>query len=259
MMPFLSQITAFVLISVKENLRNRTYLVLILSGAAVFMMASMIGNMAVGDPKRVILNSGFWILGVYGLITSLVLGINLVHKDLRKKSVYTMLSRPLDRWTFIAGKFAGMISMGLIVHATLSLLMAGMLLLSGVTLSLTSLIAMGFIFLEWMVLSGFSIFFASFTSPLLHALFLSAMYFIGHWASFFYAFAQNSDDTILKKILLMLYYGFPNLEVLNYRTLALYNEAVNITDLIQSFFTASGWTFTAVLLAVIIFKHRKVI
>ncbi len=256
---FINQVWAFALITFKENLRNNAYLILVLTGICLFAAASMLANMAVGDQARVVLDSGFWILGILGVVSGLVLGLNAVQNDLNKKIVYTMLSRPVDRWVFISGKFTGIMAMGWLIFVTLSAILVLALVMTGTPVSVNILTAVGFIFLEWCVLFGFSILFASFTSPLLHALFLFSIYFIGHWASYLFAYAQNVQDRLLEKILLILYYGFPNLEALNYRAQALYQTPIPAGHLVQSLATGFGWTVTAFVLAVLIFNNRKVI
>ncbi len=256
---FTNQVWAFTLITFKENLRNNAYLILSLTGICLFLAAGMLANMAVGDQTRVVLDSGFWILGILGVVSSLVLGLNAVQNDLNKKIIYTMLSRPVDRWVYMSGKFAGILAMGWLIFITLSFILVMALVMTGTPVSVNILTAIGFIFLEWCVLFGFSILFASFTGPLLHALFLFSLYFIGHWASYLFAYARNAQDQLLENVLLILYYGFPNLEALNYRTQALYQTPIPAGHLVQSLGTGLGWTVTVFVLAVLIFNNRKVI
>lgn len=253
----LRQIATISRITIKENVRNKSFAVLILTGVVLFVFSNVLGTMTIGEKNRVIMNSGFWIIGMWGLITTVFLGIASIQREIQKKTVYMIFSRPVERYVFILGKFCGILIVMMMVNSVLSLVFIIQLSLAGEVISLKLCLALVSIFLEWVVLAGFSLFFSVFTSPLLHGFFLSSIYFMGHWSNYLYAFAYNTENLFYKYVLIVMYNGFPNLEALNYRTLALYDETIQPLLFLQSACTSVGWTATTLTAAILLFNQRR--
>ncbi|MBF0211708.1 MAG: ABC transporter permease [Desulfamplus sp.] len=255
----IKQITTLSLNIVRENMRNRAFIILFISALILFVLSDILGNMTVGDKKRVVQDMGFWLIGTWGLISSIFLGSHVIRQEIAKKTIYIILSRPVSRTTFIFGKFCGIVLVMFILFGLLSSVFIAQMLLSGKTLTFSFLIALFFVFSEWIVLAAFSILFAVFTSPLLHGFILTAIFFLGHWSKYLYIYSVNTKEIILKKILILLYYVVPNLEILNYRGPALYNEIIEPSLMFKSILLSCSWSLTALLGAVLIFGARRLL
>ena len=153
-------------------------------GTLLILVSLVFGQMAVGGRVRVIQNMGFWVIGLWGLFSVLYLGSNIISQELKHHTIYMILSRPVNRSVFLLGKFTGMLIVLFLIFLLLSLIWLGLLLLEGIDISPMHLIALGFILGEWVLLAAMSLFFASFTSPLLHNFFL-------FWNDFFRALEQR--------------------------------------------------------------------
>ncbi|WDP88645.1 MAG: hypothetical protein HUN04_02375 [Desulfobacter sp.] len=254
-----SNIFAISKLTFKENIRNQSFLSMLVLAIVLYFFIIVLSMMAVGDTRRVVLDGGFWILGIIGLTCSVLTTINTIQGDIRKKIVYMVLSRPINRSTLILGKFMGIISVMFLLYAVLSVIFIGLLYATGTGISGKLVIALGSIFFEWIVLGAFGLLFAVFTSPVLNGVFLAGIYFIGHWTKYIYAFAQNTKEPVLKKILIIIYMVFPNLEALNYRLLVIYNQAFDPTQIFMSIITGVGWMTAAIYGAIIILKRKKLI
>ena len=243
----------------RENIRNKAFSVLSVTGFIFLGCGLILSTMAVGNPVRVIQDSGFWILGFWGLLGSVFFGLSAISHEIKNKTLYLILSRPLSRNIFILGKFLGIVFLMSILFVCLSIIFVIQLSLSGGFPDFQLLIALGFVFIEWIVLAAFSICFASFTSPFLHAFFLSALYFLGHWSNSLYLYSRNIDDWLLKKILMIIYNIFPNLEALNYRPFALYKDVIDHSIMIKSVLVGFSWGFSALVAALLIFNLKKML
>lgn len=216
-----SQIWAMALNVWREAIRDRLLHLLVGSGILVMFSSIVFGQMAVGAQGRVIQNIGFWTLGIWGVIAVIYLGSGVVKREIQQKTIYLVLSRPMNRPTFIFGKYVGIILVLLSIFLMLSVAWLVLLQFHGIRIHLQHFIALGFIFGEWLLLAAISLFFASFTSPLLHNFFLVGITFLGHWSNDLRLFADNAQSIWLKKFLMGLYYALPNLEALNFREVAL--------------------------------------
>src|SRR2546421_7010534 len=86
-------------------LYNLIAFALLLTGAAV-----LVGQISIDIERLVVINLGLTAVSLFGLVIAIFIGIGLVSKEMDKRTLYTVLSRPVRRWEFIAGKFSGLVA-----------------------------------------------------------------------------------------------------------------------------------------------------
>src|ERR1700682_2151690 len=84
-------------------LYNLIAFALLLSGAAI-----LVGQISIDVERLVVINLGLTAVSIFGIIIAIFIGIGLVSKEIEKRTLYTVLSRPVRRWEFIVGKFLGL-------------------------------------------------------------------------------------------------------------------------------------------------------
>jgi len=243
----------------REAIRDRLLIILTISGTFLMLISLILARMFIGDQGRVIQNMGFWILGIWGLLAVVYLGSNILRQEIERQTVYLVLSRPVNKPTFLMGKFVGILFVLISTFSLLSLVLLVLLQLKAIPLTIQHLWALAFIFGEWILLSAFSIFFASFTTPLLHNFFLVGLTFLGHWSNDLRLFAANANELWLKNLLKAIYYILPNLEALNFREAVLYKEAINSTLLLEGAVVLIGWIVILLIAANLLFIRRKLV
>jgi ABC-type transport system involved in multi-copper enzyme maturation permease subunit len=118
-------------------------------------------------------------MDLVGVVIALFLGVNLLSKELDKKTVYAVLPKPLPRWEFVVGKFLGLSG----VMAALIVAMSGVLnlfvLAVGGNVTEVLLRAEFLVMFEMLLVIAVAMFFASFSSPYLSAMFTAGVWMIG--------------------------------------------------------------------------------
>ena len=241
----------------REMFHDRVMHILAASGVILMFSSLVFGELAAGGKARIVQNMSFWVIGIWGLITVIYIGSNIIRQEFQHKTVYLILSRPVSRPVFLFGKFFGMLSVLWTVY--MLLVIAWLILMKFEALPFTAqhFIALTFIWGEWMLLAGFSLAFASFTSPLLHNFFLVSVSFLGHWSSDLRIFAANTPELWLKKSLEIIYFLLPNLEALNFRQDAIYSKAIGWDLVAEGLILFAGYVAAALLVANIFFLQRK--
>src|SRR5690349_24725906 len=92
----------------REAVRDRVLYNLI--GFALLMVAAsiLVGQISIGIERLVVINLGLTAVSLFGLVIAIFIGIGLVSKEIERRTLYTVLSRPVRRWEFIVGKFFGL-------------------------------------------------------------------------------------------------------------------------------------------------------
>ena len=154
-----TQIRAIAVNVFREALRDRILLIMCGTGIGVMAFSIVLGELAVGARTRVIQNTGFWVIGLWGLLTVLYLGSNVIRREIHLQTIYLVLSRPVSRNTFMAGKYAGMLLVLTVVFAVLAAAFAVLLHAFGIDLTPAYGWTLLFLLGEWILLAGFSLLF----------------------------------------------------------------------------------------------------
>lgn len=235
-------------------LYNLIAFVLLLSGAAI-----LIGQISIDIERLVVVNLGLTAVSLFGVVIAIFVGIGLVSKEIEKRTLYTVLSRPVRRWEFIIGKFFGLAGtlvvntffMGIGVFAAL-LYVAHKF--SGSDSSI--LLALYFIILEFLIICALALLFSSFSSPLLSAVFAFSLFVIGSFADDLRGFATMAHG-LTRWIATGAAYLVPNFSALNVIDAVAHQQPISGHLVFQNTFYALFYTTMALSGAVLIFERRN--
>jgi ABC-type transport system involved in multi-copper enzyme maturation permease subunit len=163
----------------RESVRNRTLLAIGLLALAFVASALLLAELALDQRFRVIVDWGTLCVSAFGVGLAILLGVNQVHKEVRRKTLYVVLSRPIARWQYVAGKYLGL-SLTLLAEAgALSAALLVLLAADGHAIPSSLGYALMLSLFEMLLVAGFAVFFASFSSPYLSGLFSLGTFVIG--------------------------------------------------------------------------------
>jgi ABC-type transport system involved in multi-copper enzyme maturation permease subunit len=191
-----AQVHAIALNTFREAVRDRVLYNLIAFALLLVGAAILVGQISVGVERLVVVNLGLTAISLFGIVIAVFLGIGLVSKEIEKKTVYSLLTRPVGRWQFILGKFCGLVGT-LVVNASLMSIgfFAALLYVAHQFHRADAwlLVAIYFIVLELVLVTALALLFSSFSSPLLSAVFAFAIFVIGTFATDLRAFAATAQ------------------------------------------------------------------
>jgi ABC-type transport system involved in multi-copper enzyme maturation permease subunit len=198
-------------------------------------------------------------VSLFGVVIAIFIGIGLVSKEIEKRTLYTVLSRPVRRWEFIVGKFFGLA--GTLVVNTFFMaigVFAALLYVAHKFLASDALIlvALYFIVLQFLIICSLALLFSSFSSPLLSAVFTFALFVIGSFADDLRGFAGLTQG-VTRWIATGLAYLVPNFSALNVISAVAHQQTVDPQLILQNTFYAIFYTAMALSGAVLIFERRN--
>jgi len=252
----MSAIRAIALNTFKEAIRNKILYSLVFFTFLLMAVSLVLDEATIGQRNKIIQDLGLGSINFFGVMIAIVVGINLVYKELEKRTIYALLAKPVRRDQFLIGKYLG-IMMTLAVETLL--MTAFFFLLVFVyagSVEAYLILAIFMIYIELAVISATALFFSSFSSPFLSGMFAFSTFVIGHLTGHMKAFGERSAHAGMKALMTFLYYLLPNLERFNLKTAAVYDLPVEGAQIALSL--AYGLLYVAVLLllAVLCFERR---
>jgi ABC-type transport system involved in multi-copper enzyme maturation permease subunit len=151
----------------------------------------VLGQLSLHEEIRIIKDLGLAGISIFGVIISLFLGVNLLSKELDRKTVYAVIPKPLHRHEFLLGKYLGMVVTMTALVVLMSIVLAGFLLMQGGRHGVIMLRAEVLLLLELWLLMAVAMLFSSFSSPWLSAMFAGSLWVIGRNGAELEAFATG--------------------------------------------------------------------
>jgi len=235
-------------------LYNLIAFALLLSGAAI-----LVGQISIDIERLVVVDLGLSAVSLFGVVIAIFIGIGLVSKEIEKRTLYTVLSRPVRRWEFIVGKFCGLAGT-LIVNASLMAVgVFGALLYVAHKFARPDawiFVALYFIILEFLIICSLSLLFSSFSSPLLSAVFSFSLFVIGSFAGDLRGFARLTHG-VTGWLATGAAYIVPNFSTLNVISNVAHQQPIGASVILQNTLYALFYTITVMSGAVLIFERRN--
>ncbi len=239
----------------RENLRDKLLYNLLIFALLMIGSSLILMRLTLGEFHRLILDIGLGSINFFGVLIAIFVGIGLVSKEIEKKTIYTIVSKPVARFQFLLGKYLGL-SLTLVINT--AIMAAGLLAVlyfQDVPVHSVLFKALSMIMLEFMVITAVALLFSTFSSATLSAIFTLAIYVIGHLTPDLKAFGQKMEG-VGRTVLEGMYYILPNLNRFNLKGHVTHQLDVPTGDLLM--IAAYGIAYTAFLLmlASVIFQRR---
>lgn len=236
-------------------LYNLVIFVLLLTGAAIF-----IGDLSGGQERKIIVDLGLSAMLLFGGFIAIFVGVGLVYKEIERRTIYAIFSKPVGRGEFIVGKYLGLcltlLVNVLIMGAGVSI---ALLYVSGGWDSLALRIwpAILLIYVELMILTGVALLFSSFSSPALSALLTFLVFSIGHFSADLKSLANSLGSTATRWLFHTLYYFLPNLANLSQITPAANGQVPAAAQVAVTLAYALAYVVVVLAASTLIFKRRN--
>lgn len=226
-------------------LYNLVLFVLLLTAGAIYL-----GELSAGQETKIIIDLGLSAMLLFGVFIAIFVGVGLVYKEIERRTLYAILTKPIGRGQFLVGKF-----LGLCLTLAVNVAVMGV----GVSLALIYIRrgwdplairiwpAILLIYFELTIMTGVALLFSTFSSPALSALLTFFVFLIGHFSGDLKGLANTSPSAVARVLFRALYYLLPNLTTYSVITPAAHGIAPDAQSIVLA--TAYAVVYSIVLLA----------
>ena len=244
----------------KESVRDKVLYNLIVFAFLLIGAALLFGSISIGNEEIIVVNLGLSSISVFGLLMAIFIGIGLVSKEIERRTIYNILSKPVRRAEFIIGKYLGLLLTLVINTAIMTAGFYGALFYQKRSLGLSDLVALEavyFILLQFALVVGLAIFFSCISTPILSAVFTLCLYVIGNFASDIRWFGQESGSALLEKATTVVYYLLPNFGDFNAISTVAHGEGIPGYLLLSNSLYALLYVTVLISASILIFEERE--
>ena len=243
----------------REAIRDRILYLLLFFALLMIVSSRIVSLLTVGEESKIIIDIGLSAISLFGVLMAVLIGITLVSREIEKRTIYNILSKPIRRYQFLLGKYGGLLLTILIMDLIMSFGLLLTLYFKSGRFELHLLLAMGLFFFELFIITAFAILFSTFTTPILSSIFTLAVYVVGHLSWNLLALKERITSFWGKNICLLLYYLLPNLESFNIKNEVVHQLAVGWKTILLAVGYSVSYSVVILLLATLIFQRRDFI
>ena len=240
----------------REAIRNK--LLYTLLGFGILMIGSgvLLSSLSYVEVDQILQDVGMGAIRFFSAGIAIFVGIGLIHNEVERRTIFTILSKPVSRTEFLVGKWSGLTFTVWLQLGLMALAFALVSWLAGAPLNLGHGLAIVLIGLELMVLVAIASFFSSFTTPMLASLFTVGLWLIGHFSRDLHALGEQSEVDSVGAMASIIYRVLPDFEVFNKTLEAVHGLPILSSDIQLAIVYALGYTIATLILGSMIFSRR---
>jgi len=247
------RVTALAWWTAVELLRERILYVVLLFAALLVTSSCLLTPLAPGAQAKVVADFGLAAIDLLGVLVILLSGSALLRREVERRSLDIILTKPLGRLEYLLGKCLGLVATLVVLTVAMTALFAAAVAATGFGWRNAYFVAIGAQLLELVVVASLAVLFSTFTSPTLAALFTLSLFAAGHLLGNVVrlAAATGAGSTLraLERVL-------PALGLFDLRAEVVHGVGIEPARLLTAAAYAALYSFAALYLASLIFRRR---
>jgi ABC-type transport system involved in multi-copper enzyme maturation permease subunit len=253
----------------RESVRDRVFYNLVLFAVLLVAASILIGQLTAGQDVKIIKDLGLAATSLFGLFISVFVGINLVSKEVERRSVYPLFAKPVRRAEFVLGKYAGLLMTLLANMAVMTIALYAVLyfLSRGVPAPIQSawdapamdpalLKAIVLIYFNLAVVTAVALFFSTYSSPIVSTLFTLGVYVAGQFNADLKRFDLIVESPVAVAVAKACYYVLPDFAKFDVKLAVVHGIPVSGVYLASTAAYAAMYVAALLFGAIVIFSRR---
>lgn len=241
----------------KDLLKSKVLFNVGLIGIALLLVSFVASELTFGVPQKVALDFGLGTLTISTVAIAILMGVGLISSEIENRTIFMVLSRPIERYEFLMGKVLGISLIFILNISLLSLLTLGIYLTLGGNEISFIFQCMGFIFFESLICLLVVLIFSLLTNKTLSIIFAISLYIAGHGVNSA-LINKFADNPFMHMLLSKYHYLFPGFAKINFKDFFVFGESIKTSILISGFLYSLFYSLALVFLACFILNKKNI-
>jgi len=226
-----SQVVAITLNTFRETIRDRVLTVIVLFALVMIVGGLWLGSISLEQQGRMMKDFGLVSVTAFGVVVAAFIAATLVRKEVEKRTVFVLFSKPVSRGAFIVGKFLGLAATLAVVIGGMGAFLFVMTLLVGGGASGMLLAATALIYLQVLVLTAVVVFFSTITSAILSSMLGLGVFVAGQLSHNVLSLSRIGADVATEAVSWVVFVVIPNFNSVDVKAAAVGEKAVDWAEI----------------------------
>lgn len=253
----MKQLFAIALNTFRETIRDRVLAVIVVFALVVILGGLWLGSISLGQEGRMMKDFGLVAVSAFGLIVAVFIAANLVRKEVEKRTVFVIFSKPVSRGAFIVGKYLGLcVTMGVVMLGMGLFLFAADWIVSRQPSGLL-LLAVLLVYAQLLAVMAVTILISTVSSAILAAVLGICVYIAGQLSHNVLALTQLGDNAATKAVSWLIYVLVPNFTAIDAKAAVVGEETINAGQTGLWVLYLLAYVVTALIIASVVFRRKE--
>jgi ABC-type transport system involved in multi-copper enzyme maturation permease subunit len=199
----------------KETIRDRVLAVIVVFALVMIAGGLWLGSISLGEQGRMMKDFGLVAVTFFGLIVAVFIAAGLVHKEVEKRTVFVLFSKPVSRGAFVTGKFVGLCGTMAVVLAGMGLFLFLLVWLVAGDVSWMLLAATVMIYVQLLAIMAVTIFFSTLGSAILASVLGICVFVAGQLSHNVLSLTRLGQNALTEALSWLVYVVIPNLSAVD--------------------------------------------
>jgi Cu-processing system permease protein len=210
-----NQVVAIAVNTFKETIRDRVLAVIVVFALIMIVGGLWLGSISLGEQGRMMMDFGLVAVTFFGLIVAVFVAAGLVHKEVEKRTVFILFSKPVSRAAFITGKFIGLCGTMAVVLGGMGLFLFALVWAVAGDASGMLLVALVMIYVQLLAIMAVTIFFSTLGSAILASVLGICVFVAGQLSHNVLALTRLGHNVATEALSWLVYVIVPNLSAVD--------------------------------------------
>ncbi len=211
----MNQLIAITVNTFKETIRDRVLAVIVVFALIMIVAGLWLGSISLGEQGRMMVDFGLVAVTGFGLIVAVFVAAGLVRKEVEKRTVYVLFSKPVSRVAFIGGKFIGLCATMAAVLAGMGLFLFALVWIVSGHASGMVLLSVVMIYVQLLAIIAVTIFFSTLGSAILASVLGICVFVAGQLSHNVLTLTRLGKNPLTEAISWVVYVVIPNLSAVD--------------------------------------------
>jgi ABC-type transport system involved in multi-copper enzyme maturation permease subunit len=252
----LNRVAAVAATTFRESVRERVFYNLLAFALLMTLSGLLLARLSIRQHEKIIKDVGLASIDVFGVAIALFLGVQLVSKEIERRSLFPVLAKPLSRDEFLLGRFVGLALTLAVNVAAMTAGLALTLAATGAKPTLSILAAVYPLYLSHLLVVGLALLLSSLTGPTVAALGTLCLTVAGRLSDV----VRNARSVLPDAPAFLVdavYYLLPNFRNFDFKDRIAYGDAVGLQALLWVTLYAAAYLGAVLSAALLVFRRRE--
>ncbi len=251
------QTGAIALNTFKETIRDRVLAVIVLFALLMIVASLWLGSISLGEEARVMTDFGLVAVTFFGLVVAAFIAAGLIHREVEKRTVFVLFSKPVSRAAFIAGKFLGLgVTMAAVVAGMGLFLFAVVWVIDGSPRWLI-LAAVALIYVQLMVIVAVTVFFSTLGSAILASVLGICVFVAGQLSTNVLSLTRLGENAVTEALSWVVFVLIPNFTAVDVKPAVVGEQTAEWGEVGLWCAYLAAYVVAVLLLATWVFRRRE--
>lgn len=249
-------LAAIALNTFREAVRDRILYLLLVFAALIIAASRVLSLLTVGSEDKIIKDVGLSAISIFGVLTTMFVGVSVVFKEIDRRTILTLLANPVRRWQFVVGKYAGLVAVLAMNVVLMTLVLSAVLLLRDQP-PWPLYPAIGLILVQLALIAAFAVLFSTYTKPILSAVGTAVVWVGGSLSWSFDLLANRIHDRWGRALCEVAHAVVPNLDRLDIKAEAVHGLSLPAGYVATAALYGVAYAIAVVVIACLVFERRE--